>query len=149
MSTYTEEVGNKLNDLLEKTYDAEKGFKKASENVENSHLKGYFAKKAQERYDFGHALKAEIVQYGQEVDKGGSISGAAHRSWMDFKSLFSMDDEEAMLEEAITGEKNAVSAYDEVLTETSLPSSTATLLRQQRETINLGLQNIKRLEDIA
>ena len=30
MSTYTEEVGNKLNELLEKTYDAEKGFKKAS-----------------------------------------------------------------------------------------------------------------------
>lgn len=28
MSTYTEDVGNKLNDLLEKTFDAEKGFKK-------------------------------------------------------------------------------------------------------------------------
>ncbi|MGB6153586.1 MAG: PA2169 family four-helix-bundle protein [Pricia sp.] len=149
MSTYTEEVGEKLNDLLEKTYDAEKGFKKASENVEHGQLKSYFARKAQERYDFGHALKAEIKQFGQEVDKGDSLAGKAHRSWMDIKSLFSMDDEEAMLEEAITGEKNAVEAYDDVLRETSLPASTATLLREQRNKINNGLMNIKSLEDIA
>lgn len=149
MSTYTEEVGEKLNDLLEKTYDAEKGFKKASENVEHGQLKQYFSGKAQERYDFGHALKTEIRQFGQEVDKGGSVAGTVHRSWMDIKSLFSADDEEAMLEEAITGEKNAVEAYDEILSDTSLPASTATLLRQQRDTINTGLQNIKTLEDIA
>ena len=42
MSTYTEEVGNKLNELLEKTYDAEKGFKKAAENTENPQLKAFF-----------------------------------------------------------------------------------------------------------
>lgn len=149
MSTYTEEVGEKLNDLLEKTYDAEKGFKNASENVEDGHLKRYFSAKAQERYDFGHALKTEIKQFGQEVDKGDSLAGKAHRSWMDIKSLFSSDDEEAMLEEAITGEKNAVEEYDEVLKDTSLPASTATLLKQQRNTINEGLQNIKTLEDIA
>jgi hypothetical protein len=35
MSTYTDEVGEKLNDLLEKTYDAEKGIKKAAENTEH------------------------------------------------------------------------------------------------------------------
>ncbi|HEA22076.1 hypothetical protein LCGC14_0949050 [marine sediment metagenome] len=149
MSTYTEEVGKKLNDLLEKTYDAEKGFKKASENVEDGQLKRYFSGKAQERYDFGHALKTEIKQFGQEVDKGDSFAGKVHRSWMDVKSLFSMDDEEAMLEEAITGEKNAIDAYDDVLKETSLPASTATILQHQRNTINEGLQNIKTLEDIA
>lgn len=149
MSTYTEEVGEKLNELLERTYDAEKGFKKASENVEHVQLKSYFSTKAQERYDFGHALKTEIKQFGQEVDKGGSVAGKAHRSWMDIKSLFSSDDEEAMLEEAITGEKNAIEEYDEILEDTSLPASTATLLKHQRNTINEGLQNIKTLEDIA
>lgn len=30
MTTYTEQVGTKLNNLLEKTYDAEKGYKKSS-----------------------------------------------------------------------------------------------------------------------
>lgn len=149
MSSYTEQVGKKLNDLLENTYDAERGFKKAADNVEDGNLKRYFAGKAQERYDFGHALKSEIKQFGQKVDKGDSLTGKAHRSWMDIKSLFSSDTEEAMLEEAIKGEKKAVEAYDDVLTETNLPSSTQALLQEQRNKINNGLMNIKSLEDIA
>ncbi len=149
MSTYTEQVGEKLNELLERTYDAEKGFKNAADNVNEGHLKRYFEGKAQERYDFGHALKSEIKQFGQEVDKGDSFASKAHRSWMDLKSLLSSDDEEAMLEEAISGEKKAIEAYDDVLNETNLPTSTETLLQQQRNKINTGLMNIKSLEDIA
>lgn len=149
MSTYTEEVGKKLNELLERTYDAERGYKTAAENVKNAKLKGYFERKAQERYDFGHALKAEIKQFGQEVDKGDSLKGKAHRSWMDLKSLFSTGGEEAMLEEAITGEKAAVEEYDDILKEINLPASTESLLKQQREQIKVGLKDIKSLEDIT
>ena len=149
MSTYTEKVGEKLNDLLEKTYDAEKGFKNAAENVEHANLKRYFQKKAQERYDFGHALKNEIRQFGQEVDKGDSLAGKAHRSWMDLKSFFSSDDNEAMLEESITGEKKALEEYDDILKETNLPPSTETLLKQQRMAIESGLNEIKQMEDLA
>ncbi|GAA4106911.1 hypothetical protein GCM10022393_01660 [Aquimarina addita] len=148
MKTYTEEVGNKLNELLEKTYDAEKGFKKAAENVDNIPLKSYFENKAQERYDFGHELKTEIKAFGQDVDKGGSITGSAHRAWMDVKSFFSADNEESMLEEAIRGEKASVDEYQDVLKETSLPSSTASILSNQMNKIQGGLTKIKRLEDL-
>jgi len=148
MSTYTEEVGNKLNDLLEKTYDAEKGFKKAAENVDNTSLKNYFKSKAQERYNFGHELKTEIRSFNQDVDKGGSLTGKAHRAWMDVKSLFSNDDAESMLEEAIRGEKAAVNEYQEVLNETNLPLSTKSILQSQKNIINEGLARINTLEDI-
>ena len=147
MKTYTEEVGNKLNDLLEKTYDAEKGFKKAAENVNHSSLKNYFNQKAQQRYDFGHELKTEIKSFGQEVDKGGSITGSLHRTWMDIKSLVG-DNEESMLEEAIRGEEASIKEYNEVLSETSLPPSTQTVLTQQKNKIVSGLSNIRTLEDL-
>ena len=149
MSTYTEEVGNKLNEILEKTYDAEKGFKKAANNTDNVALKTYFENKAKQRYDFGHELKDEIISFGQEVDKGDSLTGKAHRAWMDIKAMFSSDDAEAMLEEAIRGEKAAIEEYEEVLTETSLPSSTSAVLRSQKNAIEKGLSNIKTLEDLA
>ena len=149
MSTYTEEVGKKLNSLLEKTYDAEKGFKKAAENVDNAALKGYFSQKAKERYNFGHELKSEISSFGEEIDKGGSMTGTAHRAWMDVKALFSMDDDESMLEEAIRGEKSSVEEYNEVISETSLPSSTKAILESQKSKIENGLSTIKRLEDIS
>ncbi|GAA0715357.1 ferritin-like domain-containing protein [Aquimarina litoralis] len=148
METYSEKVGSKLNDLLEKTYDAEKGFKKAAENVKHSSLKNYFNQKAQERYEFGHELKSEIKSFGQEVDKGGSITGNLHRTWMDVKSLVSGNNEESMLEEAIRGEKASVEEYEDVLAETTLPPSTQTILAKQKQKIELGLSNIKRLEDL-
>ncbi len=149
MSTYTETVGKKLNNLLVKTYDAEKGFKKAAENTQNNYLKDYFQKKAQERYAFGHELKSELNAFGQDPDKGGSLTGQAHRTWMDVKAMFSADDEEAMLEEAIRGEKAAVSEYDDVLNETTLPVSTKAILSKHKSTIESGLNAIKRLEDIS
>ncbi|MGJ8592604.1 MAG: ferritin-like domain-containing protein [Aquaticitalea sp.] len=149
MSQYTDTVGNRLNDLLEKTYDAEKGFKKASENAKHAGLKSYFGNKAQERYDFGHQLKSELKSFGQEPDKGGSVTGAAHRTWMEVKSWFSADEDESMLEEAIRGEKASVEEYREVLEETTLPVSTKEILLQQKNTIEKGLSNIKRLEDLS
>jgi len=148
MSTYTEEVGEKLNEILEKTYDAEKGFKKAAENTDNVQLRSFFETKAKQRYDFGHELKTEIMSFGQEIDNGDSVAGKAHRAWMDVKALFSLDNAEAMLEEAIRGEKAAVEEYEEVLGDTSLPSTTAAILRNQKEIIEKGLSNIKMLEDI-
>ena len=148
MSTYTEKVSSKLNDLLEKTYDAEKGFKKAAENVKNEALKNYFSNKAQERYDFGHELKSEIKSFGQEVDKGGSALGTAHRAWMDIKNLLSTDNEESMLEEAIRGEKSALDEYQDVLNEANLPPSTESILLKQKNQIQSGLNTIQRLEDL-
>lgn len=148
MKTYTEEVGEKLNDLLERTFDAQKGFKKAAANTEHPGLKSYFESKAQQRYDFGHELKTEIISFGQEVDKGDSLAGKAHRTWMDIKALFASDNEEAMLEEAIRGEKAAVEEYNDVLEDTSLPSSTLSILRNQKAAIESGLAKIKTLEDL-
>ncbi|MBA6152635.1 ferritin-like domain-containing protein [Gelidibacter maritimus] len=149
MSDYTDKLGNRLNDLLEKNYDAEEGFKKASENAKHAGLKSYFSNKAKERYNYGHELKSELKNFGQEPDKGGSVTGAAHRTWMEVKSWFSTDDDEAMLEEAIRGEKASVDEYNEVLKETALPTSTQQVLERQKNAIEHGLTNIKRLEDLS
>ncbi len=149
MSTYTEIVGEKLNALLEKTYDAEKGFKKAAENAKGYDLKAYFKRKSIERGNYGQALRNEIQNFGQEIEEGGSMAGAMHRTWMDIETFFSSDNDESMLTAAIAGEKSAIEEYDDVLREINLPPSTATLLAQQRNQIASDLNTIKRLEDIS
>ncbi|WP_343487312.1 PA2169 family four-helix-bundle protein [Allomuricauda sp. d1] len=150
MSTYTDAntLTDKLNDLLEKTYDAEKGYKKAAENADSSNLQAYFERKSKERNEFGHKIKAEIQTFGNDVDKGGSATGAMHRTWMDVKAFFSADSDESMLEEAIRGEKASVEEYKEVLKDTALPPSTSTVLTQQMNQISTDLSNIKSLEDL-
>lgn len=54
-----------------------------------------------------------------------------------------------MLEEAIRGEKASIEEYNDVLKETSLPSSTKDVLESQKATIETGLYNIKSLEEIS
>lgn len=50
--SYTIEMSNRLNELLERTYDAEKGFKQAAENVKNPVIKEFFEKRSKQRYEF-------------------------------------------------------------------------------------------------
>lgn len=139
---YTVEMSNKLNELLERTYDAEKGFKQAAEKVDNKTIKQFFMDRAKQRYDFGHELKAEIKAFGQSPEKGGSAKGTLHRSWIDFKSLFSNNNEEAMLEEVNRGEKEAIETYNDILhdKEFVLPPSTESLLMKQRNAIRETLE---------
>ena len=143
---YTEEVGNKLNELLEKNYDAEAGYKTAKDQVENPQLKNFFGKQAEERYNFGHELKAELKSFGKEPDKGTSLKGDAHRAWMNIKSTFSSDKEEAILKEAIRGEKKAVEEYNEIINDTDLPAYTKTILTNHRNRIQETLNNVNMME---
>lgn len=148
MENYTATVSTQLKDLLEKIHDGEKGFMKASEHTDHSFLKRYFEKKSRERFDFANELRTEISMYGIQDDTSGSIAGAIHRTWMDFKALFSFDNDEAMLEEAITGEKAAVEEYNDILDGSSIPLRTRAILLKQKEIIEQDLRTIKKLEDL-
>ena len=98
---YIEKVSNQLNELLEKNYDAEKGYLNAAENVDSTRLKIFFKNRASERSEFAKNLRIEILSYGQIPENSGTFTGSMHRNWMSLKSLFSSNDEEAILEEAI------------------------------------------------
>ena len=152
--SYSDKMGEKLNELLEKNYDAEAGYKNAAEKVENSALKNYLlsraqVSRAQDRYDFGHELKAELKTFGQEPEKGTSLAGDAHRLWMDLKTALTSDKDEAVLEEAIRGERAAVDEYDEILKEESLPSSTKSIITAQRTSVKNALNEAPALEVLA
>jgi len=146
MMKYTDKMTNKLNELLTKNYDAEKGYKKAAEIVENPKLKQFFETEAQVRYDFGHELKSEIRNFGETPEKGTSTTGDLHRTWMDIKSTFTSNDEEAILKEVEKGEKSAVDEYNEVVNDTTLPPTTKRILTKQVSNIENTLQNVKNFE---
>lgn len=143
---YTEEVSNRLNDLLEKNYDTEKNYKFAAENAKNPELRAFFNERAQERYDFGHELKSEIRNYGEAPDKGSSFTGDMQRTWMNLKTNLSSNKEEALLEETARGEKAAVDEYNEVLKDKNIPPTTENILRKQREAITASLNKVRSLE---
>lgn len=137
-----------MEEILEKNRDAEKGYAKAAENADSVSLKSYFEKKSTERNKFNQELKSRMVASYDEIEDGGSFTGTIHRAWMDVKSLFSGDNDEAMLEEAIKGDKAAVEEYDEILEEGNLPVDIAQCISQQKMQIRNDLNKIRTLEDL-
>ncbi|QTE22040.1 ferritin-like domain-containing protein [Polaribacter cellanae] len=146
---YTEKISNKLNELLEKNYDAEKGYLNSAENVDSSKLKIFFKNRASERSIFAKELRTEILSYGQIPEDDGSFKGTMHRNWMSLKSLFSSNDEEAILEEALRGEKASLDEYDEMLKEEAFAPSTRKMLENQRQQIQAAINSLKLEEHLV
>ncbi|WP_299249792.1 PA2169 family four-helix-bundle protein [uncultured Lacinutrix sp.] len=139
---YTEEISNKLNELLEKNYDAEKGYIDATKNVESNNLKMFFKRRATERSEFAKELRTEILQYGEIPTDSGSFKGALHRNWMNLKSTFTSN-EEAILEEAIRGEEASLEEYNNLITEKNLPPTIDGLIAKHRTAIQSAINTEK------
>ncbi len=146
---YTEKISNKLNELLIKNYDAEKGYKNAAENVDNHTLEQFFERMATERGEFARELKMEILRYGEEPKDSGSFKGTVHRNWMSLKSLFASNDEEAILEEVIRGEEASLNAYYDILRDRNLPPSIDALLFKQKSAIQATMNSVKMHEELV
>jgi len=146
---YTEEISNKLNELLVKNYDAEKGYIDACKNVESSDLKMFFKRRASERSNFAKELRTEILQYGQVPEDSGSFKGAMHRNWMNLKSTFSSNDEQAILEEAIRGEEASLEEYNKLITEKNLPPTIDGLIAKHRIAIQGAINTEKAKLELA
>ncbi len=146
---YSEEISNKLNELLVKNYDAEKGYLNAIDNIDSDRLKMFFKKRASERSEFAKELRTEILQYGEIPEDSGSLKGTLHRNWMTLKSVFSSNNEEAILEEAIRGEKASLEDYNQLITEPNMPPSIDKLLLKHKNAIQSAINTEKVQEELV
>ena len=134
--------------MVTKNEDAIKGFEKASKNAEQVGIKSYFENKVVERMHFLKEVRASVPDLDLgSVKIDGSAAGALHRTWMDVKAFFSGDNDEAMLEEAVRGDKAAIEDYDKALAETMIPPRLKEIIRAQREKLQNDLATTEILED--
>lgn len=133
--------------LLHIANDGKEGFKTAAEDADSAELKAIFTTYSIQRSEFEMELKSILRQLGGESDnESGGPLGAMHRVWMDIKTAFTGNDNHAILDACITGEKAAIEAYDKVLADTSLTSEIRETLNSQRSDISESLRNIQTLE---
>lgn len=143
------EVVNNLQDLLEKNYDAEKGFTKAMKDAKNQNLKHFLMKQAAQRDRFATELTQELRNLNEEPRESGSITGDLHRTWIDIKSTVVGNEDEAVLEECIRGEKASAEEYEDKLNKFTFPTQISNILQKQSKEIHQTLSQVKRLEDLA
>jgi len=141
-------IVEQLKSLLAIVNDGKEGYKNAAENADAAELKALFTTYSIQRAEFEMELKTNIREHGSDADNvhGGPL-GAIHRTWIDIKTALTANDNSAVLGAAITGEKAAVEAYDEVLSDPNLSFELRQILITQRENINECLRNIQSLEE--
>ncbi len=139
-----------LNELLEKNYDAGKGFKKTIEDSKSNSLKRFFKQQAVIRNRFATEIEKELHDLNAHSNvKSGSTTGGLHRFWIDIKTALSGNDDEAVLEECIRGEKASAKEYEEKLKKFHFPPHIDKVLTNQLNEIRNTIASVKRLEDIA
>ncbi|WP_405396221.1 PA2169 family four-helix-bundle protein [Maribacter sp. Asnod2-G09] len=147
MNTDIAKIEDHLKDLVSKNEDAIKGFEKASENSKEVGIKRYFEKKVIDRMQFLRELRAAVPELDLgSVEIEGSAAGTLHRTWMDVKAFFAEDNDEAMLEEAVRGDKAAINDYDNALAEVMMPHRLKEIIRAQKEFLQNDLETTEILE---
>jgi len=138
---------NILNELLEKNYDAEKGYRNAAEKVQNARLRDFLLQNADTRQGFAIDLAEEILELGGEPVSETSTLSNLHRGWINLKSSVARDKDEAVLEECIRGEEAALKDYNKALKSSTLDDSSEALLEEHREEIIDTISELEGLEE--
>lgn len=137
-----------LNGLIETSRDGVEGFKKCAEDAHDPQLKIYFQDRAKSCEEAVRTLSEKVREYGGEPDKSGTIKGALHRVWIDFRTALTNKDNLAVLEECERAEDIALAAYEDALKE-EMPETLRSLITQQLEGVKRNHARVRQLRDEA
>lgn len=145
-SASTKDYISTLNDLIESCKDGEQGYQKAAQDSQTSSIQTLFNEFARQRAQFASDLQVEVARLGGEPEKGGSVTGAVHRQWINVKSAVTSKDDHSLLEEAERGEDAAVKAYQEALSK-DLPSDLRAIVEREYQLVQQAHLKIRSLRD--
>ncbi len=137
-----------LNGLIETCKDGEYGFNAAADGLADTQVKSLFQQFSRQRGDMARELQSEVRRLGGDPEKSGSVAGAAHRGWINIKSVVTGKDDSSIIAEAERGEDSAKRMYEEALAEV-LPTQTLALLREQSMKVHSTHDRVRSLERVA
>jgi len=141
-----------LHDLIAIHNDRIKGYERAIDELEtgNSDLHQLFSSMLEESRVLKAALERSVSAFedGTAHDHDGTtLGGKLYRAWMDVKATFTGHSRKAILESCEYGEDKAQDAYQEALSETTLPIDVRSLLIDQQRTLMVSHNRIKSLRN--
>ncbi len=137
-----------INGLIAICRDGEEGFKEAADGVASSDLWSLFQNLSVQRRQFADDLQTVVQTLGDQPKESGSLAGAAHRAWIDLKSVLTGNDDTAILNECERGEDQAKNAYQEALSK-DIPDLARKVVQDQYEMVLIAHDRIKALRDSA
>lgn len=104
-----------LNAALTTLNDSHRGFLKAAELVDDAELAAMLENYAIQRKAMETEVSNKLTDLSQAPSASFSPLAAAHRIWMDIEAALVTDTAQAILREAMRGERAALDNYDQIL----------------------------------
>lgn len=140
------QIVKSIRGLVEICKDGEKGYKDASEHVDNEEFRTILYRLSQQRTMFRSELENDLIKdYGTEAKTSDSVASKLHRGWLDFKSDLKGNDTKAVLKECERGEQHAIDEYTEAL-KGDLPAYLEERVKNQLEMIKGTLSQLRAFE---
>jgi len=122
----------KVNRLLEYLHDSYKGYYESADVIDDPSLKEKFVSAAHNRSQMINDLEKVLISNNEEPVQRGTVTGAAHRVFVDLKSLVTGKDTTAILKEVERGEGALINVYKETLAAVDNPEVKMLLQNQLR-----------------
>ena len=126
--------------------DGFSGYAALANEVEDEELKTIFLRLSQQRKQFAEELNKELLVLGAEKVDSGTLKGELHQAWIKIKSLFTSNDEEALIEACLTAEYYAAKQYKDKLTDTKLSSNLRDIVEKHHMMIEGAHKQLSSLE---
>lgn len=134
----------KLNWLLSESFEAEKVYYNASEDVQQVELKRFFNHESVNRNRFSYEISEQLVQAGVEPKQEWVQKGNLHRDWRQEKKALTHQRPLKLLKKCMDRDEKNLKLYDELLTEKNLPKDVLKILKRHRRAILESLQKAEK-----
>lgn len=134
----------KLNWLLAGSFEAERVYYNASEDVQEVNLKRFFNHESVNRNRFSHQISEQLVQAGIEPMKMWVEKGNLDRDWKAEKKALTKPRPLKLLNKCITRDKENLELYDQIIEENQLNEEVIKLLKKQRKVIRESLEKAEK-----
>lgn len=138
-------------ELVETLTDGERGYADSADKLRDSDHPEWASvlhRLSEQRKDFQREIVDLGHEYGDDVDKGGTVAAAVHRGWVSLKDALTGDSPAGVLKAILTGEDHAVSEYDDAL-EQDLSSGFREVVTRQRAAVVAARDEVKALQDAS
>jgi uncharacterized protein (TIGR02284 family) len=138
-------------ELVETLKDGRTGFASAAEKLRDSdrpEVAATLERLSEQRAAFAREIVEMGHEYGDDVDKSGTMTAALHRGWLSLKDALTGDDASGVLGAAVTGEDHAVTEYEKALKE-DLSDGFRSVVQQQHAAIVAARDEVKALQQTS
>lgn len=135
-----------LNSLIATTLDSIDGYEESAKDVKNPEYRAMFTRRASERREMVDGLKAAVRTAGAEPEDDGTLLAAAHRVFVNLKSIVTGADDQAVINEVERGEDHLKAKFDAALKDTDLTPEARTAIEQANVSVQQGHAEASRLK---